>query len=170
MAEEAFVHDVLSPQYSGIFRFEKFSSLQMILMPPILETDDNIVVNAPTGAGKTVLFELAILRVMTTSTSSTSNPTSTDVMVYIAPTKAIVQERVKCWESTFKDYGIRVIELTGDVNTINLDKLSGQVIICTTPDKFEVSSRSLKGSFQGLLENIKLLMIDEVRPMKFSIV
>ena len=42
-----------------------FNSVQSTVFPTAFESDLNMVVSAPTGAGKTGVMELAILRLMT---------------------------------------------------------------------------------------------------------
>lgn len=55
---------------------------------------------APTGAGKTVLMELAIIRVLL-------NHGSDSKIIYMAPTKSLCAERVKDWEQKFGPFGIK---------------------------------------------------------------
>ena len=44
--------------------FPYFNALQSQLLPHLLQQDNSVAVCAPTGSGKTALFELAILRVL----------------------------------------------------------------------------------------------------------
>ena len=55
---------------------------------------------APTGSGKTVLMELAIIRVLL-------NYGSNSKIIYMAPTKSLCSERVKDWEAKFGSFGIK---------------------------------------------------------------
>jgi activating signal cointegrator complex subunit 3 len=67
-----------------------------------------VLLGAPTGSGKTIAAEIAMLRVFRT------NPKAK--VVYIAPLKALVRERIEDW--TKKLTGLLkkpVVELTGDV-------------------------------------------------------
>ena len=57
------------------------------------ETDDNMIISAPTGAGKTVLFEIAMIRIFRT------NPTGQ--IIYLAPTKSLCSERFRDWKNKF---------------------------------------------------------------------
>lgn len=60
-----------------------------------MKTNENIVVTAPTGAGKTVLFELAMIRLWQNEKEGQ--------VVYIAPTKSLCSERVKDWSQKFSN-------------------------------------------------------------------
>ena len=51
-------------QFQSIFSFAKFNKAQTIAFHDLYSTDKNVVVTAPTGAGKTVMFELALLRML----------------------------------------------------------------------------------------------------------
>ena len=78
-------------------------------------TDDNVVVSAPTGAGKTVLFEIAMLKALQADQEAQA--------VYIAPTKSLCTERFNDWNKRLRPifkHGKKrtkeavVVELTGD--------------------------------------------------------
>jgi hypothetical protein len=59
------------------------------------------VVAAPTGSGKTGVMELAILRLLSKriSPDGTYDPPAGAVkVVYLAPMRALVQEKVKSWQ------------------------------------------------------------------------
>ena len=58
---------------------------------------------APTGSGKTVLFELAIIR-MLNQVSKTGHAMK---CVYMAPTKALCSERYHDWTTKFDALGIK---------------------------------------------------------------
>lgn len=47
-----------------MFPFDSFNRMQSHMLRHLLHSDVNAVVAAPTGSGKTVLLELAILRLM----------------------------------------------------------------------------------------------------------
>ena len=53
-------------------------------------TDHNVLLGAPTGSGKTIAAELAIFRVF--------RETPKAKVVYIAPLKALVRERIEDWK------------------------------------------------------------------------
>ena len=54
---------------------------------------------APTGSGKTVFMELAIIRALLHSGSNSK-------VIYMAPTKSLCNERAKDWQLKFKPLGI----------------------------------------------------------------
>ena len=85
-------------------------------------------------------MELAILRLMTGYIGHHSHfvlkPGSLKV-VYLAPIRALVQEKVKQWQHSFgSKLGLTCCELTGDSDVADSLHLDNADIICTTPEKF----------------------------------
>lgn len=98
------------------------------------------VVAAPTGSGKTGVMELAILRLISVYIDQNNQfvlkPGSLKI-VYLAPIRALVQEKVKQWQQTFGNrLGLTCSELTGDTDMADSLHLDSADIICTTPEKF----------------------------------
>lgn len=60
-----------------------------------------MTIAAPTGAGKTVIFELAIVRLHMNCGSSNMK------CLYIAPNKALCQQKLRDWTQNFGPLGIR---------------------------------------------------------------
>ena len=108
---------------------------------------DMQVVAAPTGSGKTGVMELAILRLVSGYIDQDHQfvlkPGSLKV-VYLAPIRALVQEKVKQWQQSFGGkLGLTCYELTGDTDAADGLHLDNADIICTTPEKFGRSTRQL---------------------------
>eukprot|EP00882_Tetradesmus_deserticola_P028003 GHRQ01031164.1.p1 GENE.GHRQ01031164.1~~GHRQ01031164.1.p1 ORF type:complete len:248 (+),score=80.72 GHRQ01031164.1:76-744(+) len=142
-----------------------------------------MVVSAPTGAGKTGVMELAMLRLLSKHltpvvVAHNSNPhpqrqqqqqvlqalRGSSKTVYIGPIKALVQERQADWQRRFGMLGLRCVQLTGDVDDDNMaDELEAADIICTTPEKFDQVTRTVfeKGN-PGFITEIALVLVDEV--------
>ncbi|CAG8740178.1 10447_t:CDS:2, partial [Acaulospora colombiana] len=58
--------------YRLLFSFAQFNAVQSACYSSIIEEDENMVISAPTGSGKTVLFELAIVKMLIDDNSSDS--------------------------------------------------------------------------------------------------
>jgi ATP-dependent DNA helicase HFM1/MER3 len=72
----------------------------MMMMPGSLAGRPPQVVAAPTGSGKTGVMELAILRLLSKHIApdgSFKPPGGAAKVVYLAPMRALVQEKVKSW-------------------------------------------------------------------------
>ncbi|SPO26839.1 related to HFM1 - DNA/RNA helicase [Ustilago trichophora] len=130
----------------------------MRLLPPscplqVLESGDNVVLSAPTGSGKTVVFELALVRMLTKEPENAR-------AVYLAPTKALCSERTRDWSLRFGAVGCGITELTGDsVHGLHVARKSR--LIVTTPEKWDSLTRKWDEQ-SGILSTIRLVLIDEV--------
>lgn len=142
-----------------LFKFPVFNLIQSKCFPTAYGSDDNLVVSAPTGSGKTVIMELAILRLVDQLSSGKAKA------VYQAPTKSLCNERHSDWQKKFGIFGIQCAELTGDTDFLNLRNVSTASIIITTPEKWDSVTRKWKDNSR-LMEMIKLFLVDEVHILK----
>ncbi|XP_025088893.1 uncharacterized protein LOC112560994 isoform X5 [Pomacea canaliculata] len=115
--------------YRGVFTFPFFNAVQSQVFDQLLYGDRSVVVSAPTGSGKTVLFDLAIIRLLL---CAQGDPSSIKI-VYMAPMKALCNERVTDWQKRMSPFGLECLELTGDSDLPDFSQLHYSNIICTTP-------------------------------------
>jgi replicative superfamily II helicase len=111
-------------------------------------SDASVVVAAPTGAGKTVVMELGILRLLTRSISPTGQlqhqPGSLKA-VYLAPAKALVQEKAAEWTQRFgRTLNLSIQEVTGKKKKVIFVSLASFLL---KTDFFYSSSSSSSSSF-----------------------
>lgn len=91
------VADLLQdPKLTNVLNIEYFNDMQSIVAPDLFESDMNMVVSSPTGSGKTIVMELAILRAL----SKVSNPNDVKI-IYVAPNKALCQQKLAEWATSF---------------------------------------------------------------------
>ena len=165
------VSDVFQPPVALLWkgRFERFNALQTELANPICHTNDHMVVSAPTGAGKTAVFEMAMARFIRTDLAAIPHGIRRfprhRKMVYIAPSKALCEERLVDWSNRLAslNLGIQVTMITGD--TIDpgawFHELSSAHLVLTTPEKWDSITRKWTENF-FLMATVKLVMVDEV--------
>ncbi|GAA5978347.1 hypothetical protein JCM5350_001135 [Sporobolomyces pararoseus] len=148
----------LPDTFRSIWRFGVFNAVQSHCFGSVYCADENVVVSAPTGAGKTVLFELAIIRVLMNSNSNQSK------VLYMAPTKSLCAERANDWKKKF-DSGIgwKVVELTGDseIGSTVWREVASSRIIVTTPEKWDAMTRRWH-DHDRILSELQLFCVDEV--------
>ncbi|OMO69422.1 hypothetical protein COLO4_29060 [Corchorus olitorius] len=156
----------LPEPFRSIFSFRYFNSLQSECFPVCFLSDVNMVISAPTGSGKTVLFELCILRLLSKFISGDGrfvHIKGTQKAIYIAPSKALVQEKLRDWNQKFGALGISCLELTGDNESYSIRNIQEADIILTTPEKFDAVTRyRIKDGGLTFFSDIALLLIDEV--------
>lgn len=153
-------HD-LPDRFRAIFPFPIFNAVQSKCFAPSFWGDDNLVLSAPTGSGKTVVMELAICRLLHTFQSGQFK------VVYQAPTKSLCAERYRDWEKKFATLDLKCAELTGDTNHTQLKSVQSANIIITTPEKWDSVTRRWKDHIR-LMQLVKLFLIDEVHILRES--
>lgn len=154
----------------GTFKnYSNLNKMQSLVFPVAYNTNENMLVCAPTGAGKTDVALLTILHAINqfvTETVSDDGDITVDIdydefkIVYVAPLKALAAEIVEKYSKKLQWLGISVRELTGDMQLSRLEIMTTQVIV-TTPEKWDVVTRKLNGDNE-LVAKVKLLIIDEV--------
>jgi len=82
----------------AVFAHPTFNRVQSEVLTCVLESNDNVVVSAPTGSGKTGVLEMAMVRALDSTGSSIK-------IIYLAPTKALCQERFSDWQKRFGPCG-----------------------------------------------------------------
>jgi len=140
--------------FEAIFlkRFTHFNPIQTQIFHTLYHTDHNVLLGAPTGSGKTIAAEVSMFRVFGNSPGSK--------VVYIAPLKALVRERVLDWsERIVGPLKKKLVELTGDV-TPDLRSIQEADIIITTPEKWDGVSRSWQS--REYVKAVSLVIIDEI--------
>ncbi|KAL4189933.1 hypothetical protein AMTRI_Chr08g209540 [Amborella trichopoda] len=131
-----------------------FNSIQTQVFTVLYNSDDNVLVAAPTCSGKTMCAEFALLR------NHHKGPDSIMRVVYIAPMEALAEERYRDWEQKFgKGLGLRVVKLTGETATY-LKLLEKAQIIISTPKKWDALSRRWKQWKH--VQQVSLFIVDEL--------
>jgi len=164
------VANLFHPPVSLLWRgkFDRFNALQSELAERLCHTSDDMVVSAPTGAGKTALFEMAIGRFICEDQQQSKDPSRLSKhrkIVYIAPSKALSEERYHDWTKRLAalNLGIEVAMITGENNDQGgwHQDLSSAHMILTTPEKWDSITRKWTENF-FVLASVKLVLVDEV--------
>uniref|UniRef100_A0A7M4G259 Probable ATP-dependent DNA helicase HFM1 n=1 Tax=Crocodylus porosus TaxID=8502 RepID=A0A7M4G259_CROPO len=134
--------------------------IQSKALDDLLYTDRNFVICAPTGSGKTVMFELAITRLL----MEVPMPWLNIKIVYMAPIKALCSQRFDDWKEKFGPIGLSCKELTGDTVVDDLFEIQHAHIIMTTPEKWDSMTRKWRDN--SLVQLVRLFLIDEVHVVK----
>jgi len=121
----------------------------------------NLLLCAPTGAGKTNVAMLTILQqVGLHRRPDGSVDGSAFKCVYIAPMKALVAEQTANLAKRLAPYGLTVRELTGDSNLTRAE-LDAASVVVATPEKWDIVTRRAGGD-RAAAASVRLLIIDEI--------
>lgn len=148
-----------------VFEYENLNKIQSLVYPVAYNTNENMLICAPTGAGKT---DIALLTVLNTirQHSDINSDGGADIqyndfkIIYVAPLKALAAEIVDKFSHKLAPFDIQVRELTGDMQLTKKEIIQTQVIV-TTPEKWDVVTRKASGD-NDLISKVKLLILDEV--------
>ena len=160
VSEQRLVQISELPEYAQMaFKGVKaLNRLQSAVVGTALYSNENMLVCAPTGAGKTNVALLSVMQQVGSCVENGVLDRDKLKMVYIAPMKALAQELVGKFSKSLAPLGLQVREYTGDMQLTKREILMTQLIV-TTPEKWDVVTR--KGS-DALVQSVGLLIIDEV--------
>ena len=133
--------------------FEKFNKIQTQVFSSLYSTDDNVFVGAPTGAGKTICAEFALLRHWSSSRKGRA--------VYIAPFQELVDQRLVDWQNRLGSIGggKQIAKLTGET-AADLKILEKGDLILATPIQWDVLSRQWQR--RKNVQTVQLFIADEL--------
>ncbi|XP_068653743.1 DExH-box ATP-dependent RNA helicase DExH14 isoform X1 [Aristolochia californica] len=138
--------------YEELFNFSHFNPIQTQAFHVLYHTDNNVLLGAPTGSGKTISAELAMFRLF--------NAQPDMKVIYIAPLKALVRERMNDWKKRLvSQLGKKMVEMTGDF-TPDLTALLLADVIISTPEKWDGISRNWHT--RSYVMKVGLMILDEI--------
>uniref|UniRef100_A0A1B0D7Y8 U5 small nuclear ribonucleoprotein 200 kDa helicase n=1 Tax=Phlebotomus papatasi TaxID=29031 RepID=A0A1B0D7Y8_PHLPP len=147
----------VQPVFDG---FKTLNRIQSRLWKFALESDDNMLLCAPTGAGKTNVALLTMMREIGKHINDDGSINTEEFkIIYVAPMRSLVQEMVGNFGKRLGCYNLIVSELTGDHQLTREQIAATQVIVCT-PEKWDIITR--KGGEKTYTSLVRLVIIDEI--------
>lgn len=156
------IADAIPPKRHSAFAGQlTLNTIQTEVYDSAFLSDHNMLVCAPTGAGKTNIALLTIIKAL-----EDGNGKDAVKIVYIAPMKALVQEILDSFCKKLSD--LKIIELTGDSQT-RTKELKEATIVISTPEKWDVVTRrcsnatnNASNSIYNPLVDVDLIIFDEI--------
>lgn len=150
--------EILPIVFRSAFNFDYFNKMQSESFENIYKNNQNCVISAPTGSGKTVLFELSILNLINKFHMKIENIK----VLYIAPTKALCFEIQRQWNKKFLN--MTVGALTSDTAYYEIESIRKSNIIIATPEKWDLLTRKWQ-DYHRLFELVRLVLVDEIHTL-----
>jgi len=145
------------PAFPGISTLNR---IQSKMVDAAFHGSDNILLCAPTGAGKTNVALLCMLNQLGQHLKEDGTfALDAFKIVYIAPMKALVQECVQSFGKKLAPFGVSVRELSGDQN-LTRQQIQDTQLIVTTPEKWDIITR--KAGDRAYTQLVRLVIIDEI--------
>lgn len=138
----------------GKYPFDKFNVIQS-RVAQFVEGDNNVVVEAKTSTGKTIMGELFMGKVLKDGKK----------VIYTSPLKALTREKWDSWTKKFGDMGYKVAIITGDYRLTDkrIKELNESHIILATSEMLDHRTRNMASEKSEWLMKAGLLIIDEVQ-------
>ncbi|EOD51861.1 putative pre-mrna splicing protein [Neofusicoccum parvum UCRNP2] len=133
--------------------WERFNKVQTQTFQALFQQDENVLVGASTGMGKTVCAEFALLRHWAKQEGGKA--------VYVAPFQELVDNRYKDWKQRLANVagGKEIVKLVGDT-TSDLQLLQQGDVILATPQQWDVISRQWQR--RKNVQAVKLFIADDL--------
>lgn len=141
---------------------KELNYIQSRIYTKAMTSDKSLLICAPTGAGKTNIALLTILReILRYKRKDGSFDTDKFKIIYVAPIKALVQEIVSNFNKRLgcKPFNLVVEELTGDHQLDQRQISKAQIIVCT-PEKWDIVTR--KSIDRLYTKLVRLVIFDEI--------
>jgi pre-mRNA-splicing helicase BRR2 len=141
-------------EYMGLYdNVGRFNKVQTQVFNSLYTTDDNVLVSASAGIGKTFCAEFAILRHWSRDNEGR--------IVYLAPFQELVDNQYKNWNERLSGLGggKDIVKLTGET-TADLRLLEKGDLILATPSQWDSISRQWQR--RKNVQSVSLLIADEL--------
>lgn len=136
------------------YPFEKFNVIQSEVSE-FTEGDNNVVIEAKTSTGKTIMGELFMWPVLASGKK----------IIYTSPLKALTREKWDSWTKKFGDKGYKIAMITGDYKLTDkrIRELNESDIILCTSEMLDHRTRNAASEKSEWLMKAGLLIVDEIQ-------
>lgn len=141
--------DLVPEHWLPYLPFPVLNPAQAQAAPAIVDTDEHLLVTAPTGAGKTTIGMLAVLKAILDEGRKAA---------WLVPQRSLTDEldrELRAW----RGQGLRVERLSGE-HAVDVERVRAADLWVATTEKFEAVCRA--ASLQAALGEVGCLVVDEI--------
>jgi superfamily II DNA/RNA helicase len=136
-------------EWARFLPFPVLNPAQAQAAPHLVDGDSHLLITAPTGAGKTAMGMLAVLKSILDEGRKAA---------WLVPQRSLTDELDRELE-TWRTQGLRVERLSGEY-TVDVEAVKAADLWVATTEKFEAICRA--GSLQAALGEVGCLVVDEI--------
>jgi helicase len=140
---------VVPAELARFLPFRTLNPVQAEALPQVFGHDENLLVVAPTGAGKTVIGMAAALRAVVQQRRKAA---------WLVPQRSLTDE-LDSELAGWRRQGLRVERLSGE-QAVDIERIHGADLWVATTEKFEAICRA--SAFRESLAEVGSLVVDEV--------
>lgn len=140
---------VVPAEWVRFLPYPVMNPAQAEAIPRIIHDDDHLIVVAPTGAGKTVIGMVGVLRTVLEQGKKAA---------WLVPQRSLTEELNRELDS-WRSRGLRVERLSGE-HRVDAERIRAADLWVTTTEKFEALSRT--ASMREALAEVGCLVVDEI--------
>ena len=140
---------LVPPELLRFFPFPTLNPAQTQALPEVFRSDENLVVVAPTGAGKTVVGMATALRTVVQQGRKCA---------WLVPQRSLTDELDRELDH-WRQQGLRVERLSGE-HSVDLVRIRDADLWVATTEKFEAICRA--STFREALAEVGALVVDEI--------
>ena len=124
----------------------------------ILDTQNDLVISAPTASGKTEAAFLPLISELLASDSPKGG-----LIVYVSPLKALINDQWKRLESLCKEVDIQIIPWHGDISAATKGRVSSSLrsVILITPESLEAMLVNRPQLARSIAKKLTSFVLDE---------
>lgn len=135
----------LDPIGQMVFQdIQEFNEIQCEVFPVAYQSNENMLICAPTGAGKTNIALMTIVHQIKNFVEDKVLHLEKFKIVYICPMKALAAEITRKFSLCLSHLGVKVKEVSGDMQLSRKEIMETQILV-TTPEKWDVITRKGAG-------------------------
>ncbi|MBB5953640.1 superfamily II DNA/RNA helicase [Saccharothrix tamanrassetensis] len=143
------VDRLVPPEWLPFLPFPVLNPAQAQAAPRILDDDSHLLITAPTGAGKTAIGMLAVLKTILEEGRKAA---------WLVPQRSLTDELDRELE-TWRAQGLRVERLSGEY-AVDVERVRAADLWVATTEKFEAICRA--ASLQAALGEVGCMVVDEI--------